>query len=331
MATQTTKRTMSFLAGGMLLLILSGAYYGLVISADMADISNPHANLWRAVRQGIAGFMTAPSEGHTVLIRNGGENWRGIRNGILMRYAQWLPALALVAMGLFYLFVGGEKLEKQRSGIMIERYALAERVLHWYTATMFILMALTGLSILLGRVALIPLLGRGAVSGYLRVAKVLHNYCGPLLLAGIYLEFILWVRLAIPKKVDLLWFKNMGGMIGKKGGPRPPVGKINGGQKAWFWLVFLFGSVVGLTGIVMNFPGWGQTRFIMQVSHVIHVTAAVLFFSASFGHIYMGTVGAEGAFEGMWKGSVDAVWAQQNHDLWYEEKKREQADKPVSP
>lgn len=155
---------------------------------------------------------------------------------------------------------------------------------------------------------------------------MLHNYSGPLLLAGIYLEFILWVRLNIPKKMDLVWFKNMGGMIGS--GPRPHAERINGGEKAWFWLVFLLGTAVGLTGIVMDFPGWGQTRFVMQVCHVIHVTMAVLFVTVSFGHIYMGTLGAEGTFEGMWRGSVDAVWAKQHQDLWYEETMREKGEKP---
>jgi formate dehydrogenase subunit gamma len=149
---------------------------------------------------------------------------------------------------------------------------------------------------------------------------MLHNYCGPLLLIGIFLEFLIWVRFNIPNKTDLLWFKNMGGMLG---GPRPHSGKVNGGEKGWFWIAFLFGIAVGITGILLDFPGWGQTRLVMQVSHVIHVVLAVLFVTASFGHIYTGTIGSEGVFEGMWTGSVDAVWAQQHNSLWYEEKMRE--------
>jgi formate dehydrogenase subunit gamma len=120
----------------------------------------------------------------------------------------------------------------------------------------------------------------------------------------------------------------MGGMIGS--GPRPHTEKINGGEKGWFWLVFLFGTAVGITGILLDFPIWGQTRFIMQLSHVIHATVAILFVSVLFGHIYMGTLGVEGVFEGMWTGSVDAVWAEQNHDLWYEEKMREKGEKPAA-
>jgi len=196
-----------------------------------------------------------------------------------------------------------------------------ERILHWYTALLFIIMALTGLSLLLGRLALIPVFGHPAISGYLQAAKVLHNYCGPFLLAGILLEFLIWVPYNIPKKTDLEWFKNMGGMIGS--GPRVPTGKINGGEKAWFWVAFLCGIAVGVTGITLDFPIWGQSRFIMQLAHVIHVTFAVLFSRGVLRHIYLGTIGAEGTFEGMWTGSVDAVWAQQHNDLWYEEKMRE--------
>jgi len=324
MATQTKKRTVEYLVlGTLLLFLLSGIFTWQAVGVDM---SNPHANFWRTVRQGIAGFTTVTSEGHKVLIQNGGENWREIRNGLLMRYAQWLPALALVVMGIFYVLVGKDKLEKPRSGIKIERYTLRERLLHWYTALLFVTMAITGLSILLGRMALIPILGHGAVSGYLEASKVLHNYSGPLLLVGICGEFLLWVRYNIPRKIDLEWFKNMGGVIGS--GPRPHAEKINGGEKAWFWLVFLFGTAVGITGILLDFPIWGQTRFTMQVSHVIHATVAVLFVTVSFGHIYMGTLGAEGTFESMWTGSVDAVWAKQHQDLWYEEKLREKGEKP---
>jgi formate dehydrogenase subunit gamma len=319
MATQTRKRAVSLLAGGALFLaLLSGIAY---LQATGADMSNPHANLWRAVRQGISGFTTVSSEGHDVLIQNGGENWREIRNGFVIRFSQWVIVVPLLALGLFCVLVGKDRLEKPRSGVRIQRYTMGERILHWYTALLFIIMAITGLSLLLGRLALIPIFGHPAVSGFLRATKSLHNYCGPLLLAGIVLEFITWVRFNIPKKRDLQWFKNMGGMIGS--GQRPHAGKVNGGEMAWFWAVFLFGIVVGVTGVTLDFPIWGQTRFTMQLSHVIHATFALLFVAASFAHIYIGTIGTEGTFEGMWTGSVDATWAQQHNDLWYEEKMRE--------
>ncbi len=315
MTSQTRKRTIVLLSGGALLLCLLGWQ---VIGADAG---NPHANFWRVVRHGIPGFTMVSSQGHKVLITNSGENWREVRNSPIMRGAQVIPGLAIVAMVLFYLLVGRDKLEKPRTGVRIERFSLGERVLHWYTAIMFIIMAITGLSLLLGRLSLIPIFGHPVVSGYLRGAKVLHNYCGPLLLIGILLMVLIWVRYNIPRRADLRWLKNMGGMIGH--GPRPATEKINGGEKGWFWLMVVFGIAVGVTGVMLDFPIWGQARFTMQLSHVIHAVAAVLFVTTSFGHIYTGTIGAEGVFEAMWTGSVDTAWAEQHSNLWLEEKRRE--------
>jgi formate dehydrogenase subunit gamma len=322
MSTITRKRSVGFLVlGALLVVLLSGIYM-----AGGTDDSNPRANFWRVVREGVPGYTSVSSQGHTVLIQSSGENWREIRNGVLIRFSPWVIGAVVVVLGLFYRRVGQDKLEKTRSGVLIQRYALWERILHWYTAVLFIIMGVTGLSLLLGRVALIPIFGHTVVSGYLDASKVLHNFFGPFLLPGLLGEFIAWVRFNLPRKYDLQWFRNMGGMIGK--GPRPHIGKVNAGEKGWFWLVFLFGIGVGITGIILDFPIWGQSRFTMQVSQVVHATVAVLFVAVSLGHIYMGTLGVEGAFEAMWTGSVDAVWAEQEHDLWYEEIMREKGTPP---
>jgi len=324
MPTQTAKRTAGIIVlSAMFLLLLAGMFYWQAVGAD---IENPRGNFWRVVRHGLPAYSSTPAQGHTILIVNSGENWREIRNGLLMRGSQWILALAIVGASLFYLFVGTDKLEKPRSGVKIERFTLGERVLHWYIAVVFIIMGVTGLSLLLGRLVLIPIFGHSIVAGYLQTSKILHNYCGPLLLIGILIAAPIWVRNNIPKKYDLQWFKNMGGMIGR--GPRPHAGKVNAGEKGWFWLVVIFGIGVGITGVLLDFPVWGQTRYTMQLSHVIHAIVAVLFVTCSLGHIYVGTIGSEGVFEAMWTGSVDAVWAQQHADLWYQEKIREREAKP---
>jgi formate dehydrogenase subunit gamma len=315
MTTLSNKRLNGYLLtwGSILLFLLGFAVY---LQATGADAANPRANFWRVVRDGIPGYTAVSSQGHDILIQNGGENWREIRNILIIKFSPWILGLALIAMGIFHMIVGGDKLDEPRSGVMIKRHSLGDRLLHWYTALLFIIMAITGLSLLLGRSGLIPLFGHVSIASYLAFAKLVHNWAGPLFLAGVLLEFVLWARNNIPKKRDLYWFKSMGGMLGS--GPPPHTGKVNAGEKAWFWLMILFGTAVGITGVLLDFPIWGQDRFIMQVSHVIHATVAVLFVTASFGHIYMGTLGSEGAFEGMWKGKVDKVWAKQHADLWYE-------------
>ncbi|MGB3223372.1 MAG: formate dehydrogenase subunit gamma [Desulforhopalus sp.] len=298
----------------LLFFLLGGVFLLLAIGADAV---NPRADFWRLVRDGISGYTAVSSEGHSVLIHNGGENWREIRNLLIINITPWLMGGVLAVIVIFHLIVGGDKLEEPRTGIMIKRYSLAERLLHWYTAILFIILAITGLSILLGRAGLIPLVGHAAFSTYLSAAKIVHNVSGPFFLVGLLIEVVIWFRDNLIRMLDLRWFKNLGGMVGSS--PRPHSGKVNGGEKAWFWLMTIFGAGVGVTGLLLDFPLWEQTRFTMQLSLAIHAIVGVLFVTASFGHIYMGTLGSEGGFVGMWRGRVDAAWAKQHADLWYKE------------
>jgi len=77
--------------------------------------------------------------------------------------------------------------------------------------------------------------------------------------------------------------------------------------------------MIVITGLVLDFPNFDQQREWLQVAHLIHATLALLLIAASFGHIYIGTLGTEGALEGMVTGHVDEAWARQHHDLWYQE------------
>ncbi len=284
--------------------------------------TNPRADFWRSVREGTAGYTAVPSKAQEVLIQTQGQLWREIRNGPLAGISPWVLAGVLAAIGIFFVIFGQDKLKEPRSGVRLHRFSLAERVLHWYTAILFILSALSGLSILFGRAVLIPIFGLQGFAAYMEIGKFFHNFSGPFLLAGIAIEIVVWIKDNIPKKMDVRWFRNLGGMIG---GPRPHSEKINGGEKAWFWLMVLAGTAVGITGVILDFPIWGQSRQTMQISQVIHAAVAVLFVAASFGHIYVGTIGVEGTFKAMWRGWVDAVWAKEHADLWYKKKMAERA------
>jgi formate dehydrogenase subunit gamma len=174
------------------------------------------------------------------------------------------------------------------------------------------------LSMLFGRAVLSPVFGLQVFSAYMGFALRLHNYAGPVFLAGVLVEILTWLRFNIPGKIDLVWFKNFGGLTGR--GPRPHAEKVNGGEKAWYWIMVVAGLGIGATGLILDFPNFGQSRFLMQMAHVIHASLAALFVAASLGHIYIGTMGAEGTFQGMWRGEVSTAWAKQHADLWYAEK-----------
>ena len=318
-AKKSTSLRLSRIARLLLLVVVvflmlgSGAPLAKAASDDNA--ANPRANFWRAVRQGVDGETTAQGQERGVLIQNGGENWRRIRNGLVAGIGPWVLAAVFLMIALFFLIKGQDKLEEPPSGELLDRWSSAERWLHWVTALLFIVMAITGLSMLFGRAVLIPVFGHRAFSGYLGVAMQIHNYAGPFFLALIVIEAVAWARENIPKRMDLVWFKTLGGMIGP--GPRPHAEKINGGAKGWFWAAVLAGLTVGVTGVIMDFPNMGASRWVMQVVNIIHATVAILFVAGSFGHIYIGTIGAQGTFEGMWTGRVSAQWAKQHQDLWY--------------
>lgn len=277
---------------------------------------NPRAQTWTGARSGTSGSVSIQGPYITnELIQNGGENWRNLRNGPVAGITPWLMAVALVAIGLFHIFVGRNRIEGERSGRKVLRWRTWERVLHWFTAITFIIMAITGLSLLFGRAVLIPLLGHEGFAVWATAAKVLHNWIGPFFTAGVLLIIVSWIKDNIPNRTDLEWFKKGGGMVGG----HASAGRMNGGEKVWFWFIATFGVAVCVTGLILDFPNFAQSRGVMQVSNLIHAVVSIAWIALAFGHIYIGTAGTEGAFEGMATGYVSEEWAKQHHDLWFEE------------
>ena len=142
---------------------------------------------------------------------------------------------------------------------------------------------------------------------------------------------LFWIKNNIPNATDLKWFAKGGGIIGNA---HPSAGKANGGEKVWYWAVIIIGllAVCGSGLVLIGWVAqWGlleNTRAIMQDAHQIHAIAAVVWIVLFFGHAYIGTLGTEGALEGMTTGRVGVEWAQQHHDLWYEEVKDQAAEAP---
>ena len=282
--------------------------------------TNPRANYWRAVREGSQGYTSASGPYTTnVLIQNGGQNWREVRNGPVSNYVPWILAVSVLAIGIFYFVVGPTRLEHRPSGAKVERWSLPERVLHWYTASLFILMAITGLSLLFGRAILIPWLGLEGFGAYAAFAVTLHNYLGPFFMVGVLLELISWFRYSIPNQTDVEWFKQGGGVVGHK---HPSAGHMNGGEKIWYWFIATFGVAVCISGLALHFPNFVQSRETLQLANVIHAVCAMIWLAIAFGHMYIGTLGTEGAIEGMTTGYVSVEWAKQHHSLWYEQVSR---------
>jgi len=278
------------------------------------------ADAWRQIRSGETGpnYRDSRFDSNYNLINASGESWRQLRN-------RWVSPFGLIAVGgmlglivLFYLIVGSKKLDEPRTGRKLLRWSLVVRSLHWTVATLFILLALTGLNLSYGKAVFRPLFGDGFWAAMMSGTKLIHNYLGPIF--GVLLVILL-LRLLHHnwrKKHDLVWFKKAGGLIGKG---HVDAGFANGGEKVWFWLLATAGILVIASGFVLDFPNYGQSRDTMQWANIIHAIGALGLTAVALGHIYIGTIGTEGSIEGMATGYVDETWAKEHHNLWYEEVK----------
>lgn len=287
-------------------------------SESAAKVANPGTELWREVRQRdapVVGTTQVAGMDSGVLINIRGEQWRQFRMEQLIPAAGALMGGVLGLIVLFHLLKRGVRLEHGRCGDYLLRFKEIDRILHWYVATVFIFLALTGLILLTGRVVLIPVFGHEVFSVIASASKEGHNLFGPLFLVGLIGLLIRFVSKNLPAKGDLDWFLKAGGFVG---GKHPSAGFFNAGEKMWFWLVILIGLTISATGLILEFPFFGQDRPIMELSLVLHGVGAVLLIAGVFGHVYVGTAGMEASLDSMTTGYVDVNWARQHHDQWAE-------------
>jgi formate dehydrogenase subunit gamma len=296
---------------------------------------NPRSNYWRAVKEGVGGYSSIKGDETGVLIAPGGTEWSQFRQGPIVQYAPWVILGMVALLCVYHLLHGKNKLDKRPSGILVKRWSWFERLVHWVTAISFIVLSITGLSMLLGRTLVLPLLaniegGKAAFAAWSQFAILAHNVMGPLLGIGIVLMIVMWIWFNFPGRGDWSWIKSAGGLFG---GKHPHAGRMNFGEKVWFWVICTFGLVVVITGLALVAPIYPQyaemlqlpivlTRGIMQDANMLHVIAGLVWITIALGHIYIGTAGTEGAFQGMSTGYVTAEWAEQHHDLWYHDQKR---------
>lgn len=266
--------------------------------------------------QRVEGRITIPDRKESVLIQPAGRDWRAFHEQTLY----WTGAVAIVGMlallVFFYLRRGMIRIERGRSGRTIVRFNAFERFVHWMTASCFIVLAVSGLNITFGKALLLPLFGTEAFAGWSQWGKYAHNYLSFPFTIGVALIFLVWIGGNIPNRVDIAWIRRGGGLIGND---HPPADRFNAGQKLIYWIVVLGGTAVAISGYLLMFPFYGTTIAQMQQAAMVHGVVAVLFIAAMLAHIYIGTVGMEGAFEAMGSGEVDVNWARQHHKLWFDE------------
>ncbi|MEO1292221.1 MAG: formate dehydrogenase subunit gamma [Pseudomonadota bacterium] len=304
------------------------------------------ADLWRFVRgQEVPNFdatVSIPNKQAAQLVQSGGEEWRLLRANEIPAYTGYAIGGMIALLVLFYVLRGRIRIDHGPAGTTIERFDALERFGHWLLAVSFIILALTGLNLLWGKDFLMPLIGKDAFATITQAGKWAHNNVAWAFMAALPLIFILWVGRNLPDRTDIAWIARGGGLFVK--GVHPDSKKFNAGQKVIFWSVIILGVSVSLSGYALLFPfetammaktfailnmvGFDLPTTLtplqeMQYQTIWHGIVAVAMMVIVVAHIYIGSLGMEGAFDAMGSGQVDLNWAKEHHNLWVAEVQEE--------
>jgi len=316
------------------------------------------SEVWRALRYGLADVtVSAGGDPARVLMQDRGMWWLEFRQGPLITYGGWLLLGTLGLLALFYLIRGRIRIDGEKTGRTVTRFKAVERFAHWLMAGSFVVLAITGLIVLMGRMFIIPAFGHEAFSTMAIGSKWIHNNISWAFMLGLVMVFFLWVLHNIPNRTDLKWLAVGGGIFSK--GVHPPAKKFNAGQKLIFWAVILLGASISASGLSLLFPyelpmfaktfvvlndtGLPQALGLgtlpeqlapheeMQFAQLWHAIVSFLLIAIILAHIYIGSVGMEGAFDAMGSGEVEEQWAREHHGLWLDEIEQEEGKNAAAP
>jgi formate dehydrogenase subunit gamma len=307
-------RAIRFLLLGLALLLAAPAAAQAPGPVNPRQLSVQEQQLMQQLQQ-IDGRVSIPNPQAGVLIQPQGRDWRTFNQETLFT----IGAVAIVGMAalltVFYLVRGRVRVSGGYSGRTILRFNGFERFVHWLTASTFIVLAISGLNITFGKSLVLPLVGAQAFTDLSQALKYAHNFLAFPFMAGVVLMFVLWVADNIPNATDANWIAKGGGIVGHA---HPPAKRFNAGQKLIFWSVVIGGVVLSISGLLLMFPFQFTDIAGMQLSAVVHGLAGVVMIAIILGHIYIGSLGMEGAFNAMGSGQVDLNWAKEHHSLWVE-------------
>ena len=314
-------------------------------------------DLWRGLRFDSADITTtARGPAATTLIQDRGMWWLTFREGPLLTWGLYALAGMAVLLALFFLIRGRIRVDGTVSARTLTRFVGIERFSHWLLASSFILLGITGLITLAGRKWLIPAFGPENFALIATASKWVHNNVSWAFMLALVLIFVMWVWHNLPDWTDLVWIAKGGGIIGKA---HPPAKKFNFGQKIVFWSVIVLGASISASGLSLLFPfelpmfaatfeklnAFGLPQMIgmapletalapheeMQYAQLWHAIVSFALMVIIVAHIYIGSLGMEGAFDAMGSGEVSQEWADQHHSIWAAEEKARARGRAAEP
>ncbi|MDB5633096.1 MAG: formate dehydrogenase subunit gamma [Tardiphaga sp.] len=309
-------RLRALIVMALLVVVMSGSAFAQKLNPDGSpnpEASALHEQTLLKMFPRAEGRIDIPDTRAAVLIQPMGRTWDYFHEVLLHWGAAIVILGTIVLLALAYFVMGRLRIEGGRSGLKIVRFKTIERFSHWLTAVSFVILGLTGLNVTFGKLLLLPMIGPQAFSDVSQIAKYVHNFVSFAFVVGLILIAVIFIKDNFPAKVDIEWVKKGGGFIKSK---HAPAGKFNLGEKAVFWLSLAAGVAVSVSGYLLLFPFSATNIAGMQLAQAVHAVVAVFFVALILAHIYIGTLGMEGAFEAMGTGEVDLNWAKEHHDQW---------------
>jgi len=230
---------------------------------------------------------------HTLIGIITGE-WQGYGQLFTTLQGQWFWKAFLIIItavpGIFllhYLIVGAKHFD--HDGDQVFFFPRYTRVVHFFAAVSFSLLALTGLMMVLG-----AYLGGGAL---IRFARYVHIGAAMVFVLPAVLMLLMWFKDMLPQLHDISWMFMLGGYLSKEKKP-VPAGKYNAGQKMYFWLATVGGVVMAYTGYIIW--GMGTTNLDTVILYtIIHNVLGMVTLAFYFTHVYMVAFAIAGALDSM--------------------------------
>ncbi len=251
-----------------------------------------------------------------IMISGGRSGMRVRRFGFIERFAHWMLAISFIILA-----VTGFGLLAGRDVIIPALDYLNVKFTH-------------------GAATPDPNYGKNTFASLIGAGKWAHNNLSWAFMISLVMIFVLWVFRNIPTWTDVKWFLKGGGLFTDS---HPSARKFNGGQKLIFWSVILFGASLSASGVMLLLP-YEFTMFsptfekLNQAGELVgyapnlatettqlqeqqyaqswHTIIGIILTTIIIAHIYIGSVGMQGAFSAMGSGKVDLNWAREHHDMW---------------
>ncbi len=248
--------------------------------------------------QNLTGFSDGSSaDYYQTLIGTITGDWQGYGQLFTTLQGQWFWKVFLVIItavpGVFllhYLIIGAKHFDHDGEQILF--FPLFTRVVHFFAAVSFSLLALTGLMMVLG-----TFLGGGTL---VRFARYVHIGAAMVFVLPAVLMLIMWCKDMLPQRHDIAWVFMLGGYLSKDKKP-VPAGKYNAGQKMYFWLATVGGIVMAYTGYIIW--GMGVTALdTVRLYAIVHNILGMAILAFYLTHVYMSVFAIAGSLNSMMTG-----------------------------